>query len=265
MGNSVSYVIHERNKLYGWNRDLPDHRDVFHQFGEVDLDKSIINMVDLRSKCPEVYDQGTLGSCTANGIGGAYHFDELRQNSLSPFIPSRLFIYYNERAMEGTIESDSGASIRDGIKSIATVGVCDEKDWIYNIQSFTLQPSQLCYDSAKNNKAIQYKRVLQDEVQLKQCLNLGLPVIFGFSVYESFENDDVKTNGIVVMPAKTERLMGGHCVMLVGYDNNRKVWIVRNSWGSQWGDNGYCYMPFEYLLSSDLASDFWTVQKISEN
>lgn len=264
MGNSVSYTIPERNKLYGWKKDLPDHRDMYHQFGEVNLSNSILSIVDLRSKCPPVYNQGKLGSCTANGIGGAYHFDELRQNVLSLFMPARLFIYYNERAMEGTINSDSGASIRDGMKSVATVGVCDEIDCVYDIRNFMIQPSALCYDRAKSNIAVQYKRVLQDEVQLKQCLNIGLPIVFGFSVYESFESDVVKDTGIVPMPVKTEQLLGGHCVMLVGYNNTTRMWIVRNSWGNEWGDVGYCYFPFNFLLSSDLASDFWTIQKVSE-
>lgn len=263
MGNSVSYTIPERNRLYGWKRDLPDHRDRYHQFGDIDLENNTINSVDLRNKCPAVYDQGKLGSCTANGIGGAYHFDELRQNVDSPFTPSRLFIYYNERAMEGTIDSDSGASVRDGVKSISTVGVCDEVDWTYDIRRFTQQPSALCYDRAKDNTAVEYKRVTQTESQLKQCINMGLPVVFGFSVYESFESPEVAATGNMPMPCKDEELLGGHCVMLVGYDNTRRVWIVRNSWGETWGDAGYFYMPYEFLVSPDLASDFWTVQKVS--
>jgi C1A family cysteine protease len=266
MGNSVSteYNNNKRNlSEFGWKSDIPDFRDHYHKFSSFDLQNSLLTKVDLRDKCPPIYNQGNIGSCTANGIAAAYQFDELKQDNGDVFIPSRLFIYYNERSVEGHINTDSGASIRDGIKSIAKIGVCDETEWGYNTDFFTTKPSDLCYENAKKHRAIKYKRLLQNEIQLKQCLNNGLPVVFGFSVYESMKTTTVAETGIVPMPNQDEKLLGGHCVMLVGYDNDKRRWICRNSWGNSWGDKGYFYMPYEYILNPGLASDFWTVQCVS--
>src|SRR3954452_17409791 len=125
-------------KRYGWVRDLPDQRD--HVYAAPAMPRAALPpSADLRGQCPPVYDQGQLGSCTANAIGGAFEFDLLAQG-LADFVPSRLFIYYNERAIEGSIDSDSGAMIRDGIKSVAKVGVCAETSWKYDITKFTEGP-----------------------------------------------------------------------------------------------------------------------------
>lgn len=264
MGNTESI---EKKFYYGWRRDLPDKRDSMVEYGvikNVEIDKVQNTGIDLRSNCPPVYNQGKLGSCTANGIAAVYQFDEMKQNKNIDFMPSRLFIYYNERKMEGTINSDSGASIRDGIKSINKVGVCSEDEWPYDIYEFKEQPSDECYKDATKNRSLKYQRVKQDENQLKESLKAGYPVVFGFSVYESFESNTVKETGIIPIPEKDEKLMGGHCVVLVGYDDNNKKWIVRNSWGEEWGDKGYCYFPYNYITDKDLASDFWQVSKITQ-
>tara|TARA_B100001287_G_C22533521_1_gene458555 strand:+ start:22 stop:837 length:816 start_codon:yes stop_codon:yes gene_type:complete len=271
MGNSEST---EKSHYYGWKRDLPDRRDKVVKYeiskeidtGEdKDNNDNTKNIIDLRSKCPPVYNQGKLGSCTANGIAAVYQFDEMKQNNEDIFMPSRLFIYYNERKMEGNVNNDSGASIRDGIKSINKKGVCSEDDWPYDIDVFTEEPPVECYEEAKNHRSLKYQRVKQKEGQLKEALKAGYPVVFGFSVYESFESETVKQTGIVPMPEKDEKMLGGHCVVLVGYNDDKKLWIVRNSWGEEWGDKGYCYFPYEYITDKDLASDFWQVEKVTKN
>jgi C1A family cysteine protease/uridine phosphorylase len=254
--------VPSRHGGYGWVRDLPDARDFQYAAPFASPSKGLPQLVDLRSKCPPVYNQGQLGSCTANGIGGAIEFDQRKQGTKT-FAPSRLFIYYCERVIEGTISQDSGAQIRDGIKAVAAVGAPPETDWPYNIQKFADQPPPNAYADAKQDLVASYARVSQILSQMQGCLADGYPFVFGFSVYSSFESDAVAQTGIVPMPATGESLLGGHCVVAVGYDNTKRVFIVRNSWGAGWGLKGYCLMPYEYLLDANLASDFWTLRSVT--
>ena len=217
--------------------------------------------VDLRHNCPPVYDQGDLGSCTANAIGAAIEFDQIKQG-MQPWVPSRLFIYYNERVVEGTVNEDAGAEIRDGIKVVNSQGVCPELNWPYNPSQFTTKPILECYDIAKQHPAVLYHSVNQDLHSLQQVLASGFPVVFGFTVYESFESDVVAKTGIMGMPKRHEQTLGGHAVLCVGYDNAKKQMIVRNSWGPTWGDQGYFHMPFDYITDKKLASDFWVIQSV---
>jgi C1A family cysteine protease len=246
---------------YGWVRDLPDARDFTYGAPLVRFPQGLPPVVDLRPEFQPVYDQGQLGSCTANAIAGAIEFDQRKQRS-TEFIPSRLFIYYNERVIEGTVNQDSGAQIRDGIKSVATIGAPPETDWPYVIGDFAKKPSQKAYVDAQSDIVTSYARVTQDPMQMRGCLAAGFPFVFGFTVYESFEGEAVAQTGMVPMPSSTEAVKGGHAVVSVGYDDNRRLFYVRNSWGSSWGDNGYCYMPYEYLLSAHLANDFWTIRTV---
>jgi C1A family cysteine protease len=257
-----SNIIIQKYKKYGWKRDLPDKRD--HNF-EINYLLSVekeVTSIDLREKCPPVYNQGELGSCTANALACAIQFDETKQNLLNNETPSRLFIYYNERDMEGNVDNDTGASLRDGVKTINNIGYCNETQWPYDITKFTEKPSQDCYVFARKHKALTYKRVQQDETHIKSVLNMGFPIVFGISVYESFESENVAKTGIVPLPEKSERMLGGHAIVLVGYDEEKRLFIFRNSWGEDWGDKGYGYLPFEYVCDKDLASDFWVVTKI---
>ena len=177
-----------KKHTYGWTRDLPDFRD--HKFSvihpETILALSALPVsVDLRPQSPPVFDQGQLGSCTANSIANAHRFAQKKQKEVD-FAPSRLFIYYNERAMEGTVSSDSGAQIRDGFKSIGQQGVCPETQWPYTITKFKNKPSATCYTEATKHQAVTYMSVAQTEVAIKSCLAAGFPISFGFSVYDSF-------------------------------------------------------------------------------
>ena len=249
------------NSHYGWVPDLPDQRD--HMFAAPSaVLASIPAAVDLRPKCPPVLDQGQLGSCTANAIGNAHLFDQMKQSAAKTFLPSRLFIYYNERAMEGTVATDSGAMIRDGIKSIAQQGVCAEADWPYLIAKFKNKPTAACYKKALAHQALTYRRLLQNPTQMKSCLASGDPFVFGFTVYESFESQAVAKTGVVPMPAHTEKVLGGHAVLAVGYDDATQRFTVMNSWSDKWGMKGYFTIPYAYLGDTGLASDFWTVSTV---
>ena len=251
-----------RVERFGWVPDLPDARDYLYSAPEPVL-AQLPRQVDLREQCPPVYDQGQLGSCTANAIGAAFEFDQLKQG-LSDFTPSRLFIYYNERAMEGTIDTDSGAMIRDGMKSVHRLGVCTEDTWPYDIAKFTDRPSDDAYTEAKDHQALVYRRVTNRLHQMQACLAQGFPFVFGFTVYESFESEEVARTGEVPLPPRSEQVIGGHAVVAVGYDDASQRFIVRNSWGTGWGMDGYCTMPYGYLTDPQLASDFWAIYTVEE-
>jgi C1A family cysteine protease len=234
---------------YGWIPDLPDQRD-FTYAVPAQMAMAMPPSVDLRRKCPPVYDQGHLGSCTANAIGAALEYDMMKQK-LHAFTPSRLFIYYNERFIEGTVPHDAGAMIRDGIKSVASQGACPEGNlgdpppaWPYDISKFAQKPPPSCYQEARKLRAITYHSVTQNLADMKGCLAEEFPFVFGFTVYQSFESPAVARTGKVPMPRPGERVMGGHAVMAVGYDDARRVFICRNSWNRSWGDAGYFYMPY---------------------
>ena len=246
---------------YGWNRDLPDGRD-FMYGAPAEVVRQLPESVDLRPGCPPVYDQGQLGSCTANAIGGALEFAQIKQKSKSPFTPSRLFIYYNERVIEHTVDSDSGAQIRDGVKSVHKLGAPPETDWPYDINQFSQKPPEKAYTDAKNYQTILYQRVTPTLGQLKGCLASGFPFVFGFTVYESFESQEMANTGHLGMPGSGEKQLGGHAVLAVGYQDSSQAFIVRNSWGADWGIKGYFTMPYPYLLQGTLASDFWTIRSV---
>ena len=246
---------------YGWQPDLPDHRDFLYTASRATV-KKMPSKVDLRKLCPPVYNQGELGSCTANAIGAAFEFEQMKQDKSKDFMPSRLFIYYNERVMEHTVNTDSGAEIRDGIKSVNKKSVCSEKMYPYDIKKFTTKPGTACYTEARKHQLLSYHRVQRSTEQMKACLAEGYPFVFGFTVYESFESSTVARTGKLNMPKKNEELLGGHAAMAVGYDDKTRRFTVRNSWGTDWGLKGYFTMPYQYLTEEDLSDDFWTIRMV---
>lgn len=244
-------------RRYDWKPDLPDARD--HYAVVAPFYKSLPKKVDLRDGCSAVEDQGDLGSCTAHAIAGALEFLDRRAGDAKARA-SRLFIYYQERVLEGTVKEDSGAQIRDGVKACAKIGAPKESLCPYVISRFAHKPSARAYADALTRKISEYQRV-HGLRSLKTALAGGLPVAFGFSVYESFESDEVAQTGVVPMPSDGERLLGGHAVLCVGYDDTRQRIIVRNSWGAAWGQNGYFTMPYDYVTNADLSDDFWLIRK----
>ncbi len=246
---------------FGWLPDLPDHRDLQYSAPMLVMRK-LPAKLDLRPKCSAVYDQGALGSCTANALGAAFQFGQKKQ-AIPNFVPSRLFIYYNERVLINSVLSDSGAFIRDGIKTMNKEGVCNEKDWPYQISQFSVKPAAALYKKAATNQVLSYLHLTNSNLgQLQSCLYEGFPFVFGFTVYQSFQT--IGKNGMMPMPAPTEQRLGGHAVMAVGYDNSKQVFIVRNSWSSGWGDLGYFYMPYSYITDINRADDFWTIRLVEK-
>ena len=219
--------------------------------------------IDLRLSCPPIYEQGPLGSCTANALCALMAFDKIF-GSVN-ITPSRLFLYYNERSMEGTIPTDAGATITDGIQSLLLQGVCKETTYPYIISAFSMKPSIQCYTEAAKYKAVQVYHVPQSAVSMKLCLMQKLPFCVGIQIFPSFETKAVSMTGIVPMPSSTEKPLGGHAVVVVGYDDIKQRWILRNSWGQFWGDKGYFYLPYAYLLNPLYAADMWAIQKVTSS
>jgi C1A family cysteine protease len=211
------------------------------------------NKKDLRPQMPPVYDQGELASCTANALVAALQY------RAPTFMGSRLFLYYNERAIEGTIHEDGGATMVSGIVCMKRYGVCSEKSWPYIPSKLTVAPPRSCYIEALSNRVLTAYNIRNTMSVMKAALNAGYPFVVGIQVFDAFESYAVATTGIVPMPPRNAVPLGGHAVLVCGYDEVRKWWIVRNSWGASWGDKGYFYLPYAYLLDSRLTSDLWYI------
>lgn len=245
------------NSWYGWTPDRPDHRDMLYA-AIAAPPRKLPAWVDLTAKCSPVENQGQLGSCTAHALVGSLEFLELKAGRPVANL-SRLFVYYNERAMEGTIREDAGAMIRDGVKTLVKVGVCNETRWPYVINRFAVKPPAACYREGLAHQVISYHRILT-LTEMKSCLAEGFPFVFGFTVYEAFESAAVAKTGQLNLPKPKEKSVGGHAVMAVGYNEATQRFTVRNSWGADWGTAGYFTMPYAYLGDRNLADDLWTLR-----
>jgi C1A family cysteine protease len=254
---------------YDRKSDKPDPQDVLYT---PEPGTAVIgNKCDLRPLCSPVFNQGQVGSCTGNAAAGAFEFlqlKELRESALGAaenfdgrYEPaSRLFIYYNERRLNSDTGEDAGATLRDAVKSLLYYGACKESSWPYvESNAFTLPPVA-AYHEAYEHRISKYYR-FADFDHIKHSLSAGYPVIFGIMIFESFESEEVARTGVVPMPGPNERELGGHAVMMVGYDDDFQHVIVRNSWGTNWGDKGYFYLPYAYITNPNLAEDFWTLRK----
>ena len=244
---------------YHWKKDPVDNRDFVYQLSSIPI---MPPKVDLRPYASPIDDQGNLSSCTGNAIAGAIDLID-RKNQNKPLRVSRLFIYYQERLLEGTISQDRGAYIRDGIKACYTVGAPLESIWPYNISKFATNPSSVAYADAAKRKVVSYAKC-GDFNAVKNALAAGTPIVVGFYVYSSFDTASVAKTGIMPYPNTTkEQLLGGHAVCLVGYDDTHNWFIARNSWGPNWGDHGYFYMPYQVIRDTNMSSDFWTINLVS--
>lgn len=242
---------------YNWVRDKLDKRDYKYRV----TGNTQPNIVDLRPYCTSVENQGNLGSCTGNAIAGAIELLIKRTNRLIDV--SRLYIYYYARLIEGNVNYDSGAYIRDGIKATYTYGAPLERLWPYDVKKFRLRPNATAIQDASKRKVTLYERI-NDHNGCLDALSNGYPVVVGFDVYSSFEKSQVSRTGIMPYPdVNRERYLGGHAVLLVGYDKSRNHYIARNSWGVGWGDRGYFYMPFQVIQNKNMSGDFWIIKSVN--
>ena len=239
----------------GWVPDRLDHRDVKYTAPSgAAVDPSI--PIDYRAGLPPVYDQGPLGSCVGNGTAAAFQYALMRESAKHVFQPSRLFIYYNARNREGNASQDAGCEIRDAIKSLNEDGVVPEASWPYNVRKFATHPPAPLYQQALQNQLIVYARVDQTQDHMLACLSHHGLIVFGASVFQEIMD---APGGHIPMPDPNAEPVGGHCMVVVGWRPDSKEYIIRNSWGTNWGDHGYGYMPADYLHNTDLASDFWVL------
>lgn len=245
--------------LSGWRPDIPDIRDLaFAAPGA--LVAALPTATNNRARITSpIYDQGDIGSCGPHSCSADIQFDgDAAGVSLRP---SRLFGYYVTRVEMGTVNQDSGVSNREMLKAYAKYGWCDEDLCPYETRNYKSKPSDAAYEQAASRRIDSYLRVPQILDQMKACLAGGDPFIFGFSVYTSFESQEVARTGVVPMPnPRSDRQIGGHDVLIVDYDDAKQCFTFRNSWGAGWGDKGYGYMPYAYALHPQLASDFWTIR-----
>lgn len=225
--------------------------------------QEVIRHVDMKPKMPPVYDQGQLGSCVENAIAAAYEYDQIIAGYVA-FVLSRLFLYWVVRVKEGTVNEDSGSSISDALSCLSALGACPEPVWPYDISKFKQRPSIKAFTTALKYRGSTHQRVVQQKEQIKQSLILGLPILVGIQIYASFESEEVAKTGVVPTPAEGEECLGGHAVSIVGFDEEKQVYYVRNSWGEGWGDKGYFTLPMSYIHDPKLAYDFWNINHIPE-
>ena len=212
--------------------------------------------LSLSPNMPPVWDQGSLGSCTAQALVAAFGFIHK-----PTFMGSRLFLYYNERMVEHDISNDSGASLSDGVKCLKKYGICPEDQYPYVIDKFAKPPPATVYKSALEHKAVSVKNITNSLASMQNALASGFPFVIGISIFDQFESKVVAKTGMVPLPNNLSKLLGGHAVLVVGYDNATSLFKVRNSWGTGWGINGsgYFYLPYKYLLNPRLSTDMWVL------
>jgi C1A family cysteine protease len=241
-----------------WTRDKTDHRDFLFTAPQK---LTVPTKIDLRNYCSVVNDQGSLGICTGEAVTSAMEIILKREGRLIEL--SRLFVYYQERLLEGSVNYDAGAYLRDGIKVCYTYGAAAESLWQFNPKMFRVKPPTAVYTDALKRKVTLYQRCTNVD-SIRAALAIGNPVVVGFCVYSSFLSSIVTKTGIMPYPnVRTERFMGGHAVCLVGYDDVKRVFIAKNSWGSAWGDRGYFYMPYQVIQDANMSSDFWAIGSMS--
>lgn len=252
---------------FGWKPSLPDHADLPAEVEGL----TVLGEVDPRDSMPPVYDQGQLGSCTANAIAAAFQYDHILNNDYyGGEMPSRLFLYYMERLREGTITTDSGAFGRDGFKVLRGTGIAPESFWPYDISKFAEKPGEDAYEQARLRKIATYVHpglghgiTLIDRVEaFKRLLSNKQTIAFGFTVYSSFEDQSQWEDGVMPMPIHGESILGGHEVLLVGYlKDHPECGLCRNSWGSSWNGDGYFLMPWKYLADPTYSSDWRSIYR----
>lgn len=251
-------------RKFGWVPDLPDKRDEKYMLTAWDLRAAGVgapDTSDLRPDMPRIWDQGALGSC-CGFAGAAAHQHRQRVQEKQCFEPSALYVYFNARNLAGNAKWDAGSTIRDTMKALGRWGACKEQNWPYIPEKFKTTPPKTTYREGAKNQSKIYRRIDRDIDAMRLCLSDNRPIVFGFTVYQSFMTADVEATGYVPMPQMGERALGGHAVVKCGHNDSEERFTCRNHWGPDWGDGGYFYMPYAYITDPNLSDDFWTLDLV---
>jgi C1A family cysteine protease len=249
-------------KIGGYLPDPEDSRDYQYSSGRFQKGK-LPPKVDLREYMTEVEQQGELNSCTANAMAGAYEYLAMRELGESGQV-SRLFVYYNARAINDRTDQDKGTYLRNCIKVLRKYGTCRESTWPYEPEKVFEEPHETAYEEASNYLLKEARRVNIDLFEMKHCLAEGYPFAFGMRLYSGFKKAG-RNGGKVSLPdPDSEKSLGGHAMLCVGYSETDKVFLVRNSWGKEWGDEGYCYIPYDYMTNPEFTADCWMVVSVAD-
>jgi len=220
--------------------------------------------VDLRQHMTKVEDQSSVNSCTANALVGAYEYLAKRILGFSGDV-SRLFVYFNARKYD-RIKGDQGSTISGSIAVLEEMGACTEETWPYDPKLVNKRPADEAYEEAKQFLIEEAEEINVDLYAMKHCLAEGYPFAFGLLLFNSF--DHARRQGIVPMPnldtEEGRKTHGAHAMLCVGYSDKSQAFIVRNSWGEDWGDKGYCYIPYNYMTDPDLCWDCWTIRALTD-
>ncbi len=263
----------------GWVRDLPDFRDHHADSKEVDeilkksralkaVQKKLPTSIDLAKWCSPVENQGEIGSCTANAGVGLMEYYQRRAYG-QHLDGSRLFLYKATRQLLGW-KGDDGAYLRSTMKAMVLFGIPPERTWPYKEADFNIEPPAFCFAYAQSYRAMRYYRLDPPGTtasallkNIRASLAAGLPAMFGFTVYSSIPAIGDGT-GDIPFPTASDKPEGGHAVVAIGYDDARKIGAhrgalkIRNSWGKEWGENGYGWLPYAYV-ENEQADDFWSL------
>ena len=242
-------------RTYGWKGvGFPDFRDFKYRGIAPEIEVPPVKYLI----CPPVVDQGHLGSCVFFALSYAMEAMQISQDAV-PLNPSQLFAYFRYRSIYGDVKSDDGAFIRDAIKTYA-LGVCLEEYWPYCLVNFSKQPSAEAYQEAENHK-IQSYHALESLDDMIHCIASGFGFVCGISCYESFDSLMTERTGVVNLPGKGEKFLGGHALFIgKGYDLHKQVFYFQNSYSRNWGDKGFGTIPFFYLTNRGLCGDIWTIR-----
>lgn len=247
--SSIPYIFMMRNFI-----NFTNNIATINELPNINLNSS--SSIDLRTKFPPVYDQGKIGSCTANALCSIFEYDT------DSFKGSRLFLYYNERLLINETDKDNGGYLSDGILTLKNYGICEEKYWPYIIENIFNKPSEEAYEKAKINYVIEAISISNELEIIKYWLNKNEPIALGIAIYSNFVNFSSSKNGKIGLPTNDDKFIGGHAVILCGYNDNTQQFLLRNSWGSYWGENGYFYLPYSYITDNNLCGDLWIITKI---
>lgn len=272
------------NYSFGWIPDYPDFRDYTEGHEKIkpilsklgtESSKSLPSKIDLKKWCSPIENQGNLGSCTANAVAALVEYFE--NKSFGKYLDaSRIFLYKTTRNLLH-LKGDTGAFLKSTLGALVLFGMPPEEYWPYAPERFDEEPDAFCYAFAQNYKCINYFRHDPPEItpsdtllSIKKYLATGIPSVFGFTVYQSIKQAEI--DGRIPFPQSNEKMLGGHAVAAIGYDDSIEITnkannktstgaiLIRNSWGEQWGEKGYGWLPYDYILKG-IALDWWSILK----